>query len=813
MINGAFLPSLWNGLSSDIRFGIRQARKRALFSAACVAVLAFGLGANTAIFSVLYSAVLQPLPFHDPGQLVAVHNRFPLLNLPRLGASSLDYLDLRERHELFSDAGAFYYLDLNRTGIAVPVKVNAVAATSSLFRTLGVKPLLGRVFHDQEERYHGPHAVILSENYWRSSFNADPDILQRSLLLDGEMYPVIGVMPSWFDVPNSVTEMWTPVTFSPRQLMPAARGNHYLTMYARLIPGLSFAEALARMEQLSRRMSLQYPEDYPIDRLGWRFFLQPLAQDNDGSERIWLFTLFGAVMCLLLIVGTNVAGLLVVRSTESQFDISVRMALGASRFRIARQVMAEVLLLASAGAAAAIFLASLVLQLLQKYGPLHDSETHLTAPVLLFGCLLALVTGMACSLFPAWMATRSEPGTAIKEAGHQRTDSGRNSRLRQVFIVGQVALATALLLCGGLLIRSMLRLVQISPGFDPKNVLTMEISLPQRHYRMPESRLHFFQAVLDDVRRMPGVEAVSACDQIPFGWGFSANTFEIVGRPKSRVEPYANLNQVFPGFLGALRIPLLRGRNFDNTDHTGSQPVVLIDQTMADRYFPHQNPIGHFVQMPTEKPFKIVGVVGQIKNSGLDIESRPTIYFDAAQSGPTDMTLIVRSKQPEGLLESGVRRAVAQIDKDQPIYDVVSLEGRIEHSLKIRRFVVGLMTLFAAVGTLLAALGLYALLSYSILLRRREFGIRMAVGANRRDIGSLVARTAMNSVAIGIVLGDLAAIAVQRYIANQLYGTSPWDSTAWLTVLATISLTCFGACALPMWRAGHVEPLRALHEQ
>lgn len=353
----AFSCGRWSGLSHDIRFAVRQARKRVLFSAACITVLAVGLGANTAIFSVLYSALLQPLPFRDPGQLVAVHNRFPQLNLPRLNASSLDYLDLREHHELFSDAGGYYYLDLNRTGIDIPVKVNAVAATASLFRTLDVKPLLGRVFNEQEQRYHGPHAVILSEEYWRSALGADPQILHRSLVLDGELYPVIGVMPSSFQVPNSVTQMWTPVAFSPRQLAPGARGNHYFTMYARLAPRLTFAQASARMEELSHRMSLLHPDDYPLDRLGWRFFLQPLAQDNDGSERLWLFTLFGAVTCLLLIVASNIAGLLVVRSTERQFDISVRMALGASRYRIARQAVTEVLVLAFFGGLAALLVA------------------------------------------------------------------------------------------------------------------------------------------------------------------------------------------------------------------------------------------------------------------------------------------------------------------------------------------------------------------------------------------------------------------------------------------------------------------------
>lgn len=819
MLFRAFSPntrtglSNWIGLSNDLRFALRQARKRALFSAACITVLAFGLGANTAIFAVLYAAVLQPLPFRDPAQFVAIRNRFPLLNLPRLGASSLDYLDLREHHELFAEAGAYYYLDLSRSGIDVPVKVNAVAATASLFRALAVKPLLGRLFNAQEQRYHGPHALLLSEDYWRTWFAADPKILQRSLRLDGEMYPVIGVMPRTFQVPNNVTQMWAPVAFSPRQLQPSARGNHYLTMYARLAPGLTFAQASARIEQLSRRMSLQHPDDYPLDRLGWRFFLQPLATDNDGAQRFWLFTLFAAVTCLLLIVGANIAGLLALRSTERQFDVSLRMALGASRLRIARQVLAEVMLLAFLGALAAILVARIALQLLHKYSPLPDSNAHLAGPVLLFGSLLCLLTGLACSLVPAWTASRAEPGSPLKEAGHQRTAGVRKNRLRHGFIIGQVAIATALLLCGGLLLRSMMRLIQTPPGFDAHNVLTVQISLPPLRYPTQEPRLHFYEAVLNSVRRMNGVTAASACDILPFGWGYSANTFEIVGPPKPPIEPYANVNQVFPDFFSTLRIPLLRGRNFDAGDRTGSQPVALIDQAMVDRYFTTQDPIGQFVQMPSEKPFKIVGVVGRIKNVALDTESRPTLYFNAAQRKPLDMTLIIRSSLPQGILEAAVQRSVAQADKDQPIYDVVPLEAWIGNSLKTRRFVVDLVTLFAALGTLLAALGLYALLSYTFLLRRREIAIRMALGASRRHIGSLVARTGMAPVLAGIVAGCAAAIALQRYLASQLFQTSTWDTAAWSTVLLTISITCSAACALPMWRAARLEPSIALREE
>ena len=813
MLTRAFLPALWNGLANDLRLAVRQARKRALFSAACIVVLAVGLGTETAIFSVLYSAILQPLPFPDPARLVAVHNRFPLLNLPRLNASSLDYLDLREHHSLFSDAGSFIYTNLARTGIDPPVQMSSIGATASLFRTLGVKPLLGRVFNEDEERYHGPHAVLISENYWRTAFASGPQILKRSLRLNEELYPIIGVMPRSFQVPIPQTEIWVPLVFTPRMLQPQARQEHSFYMYARLAPGLTFQQASARLDQLSYRMSLQHPEDYPFTRLGWRFFLQPLARDDDGSDRFWLVTLFTAVSCLLLIVATNIAGLLAVRSTERQFDVSVRMALGASRFRIVRQVVLEVMLLAVLGGAAALIIARISLRLLKRYSPLPTADSHLGGMVLFFSLLLCLATGLACAVVPAWTASRAQTGLRLKEAGHQRTASASKTRLRYGFIVGQVAVATALLLCGGLLIRSMLRLLQTPPGFNPHQVLTMEVNLRRGRYPTAESRLQFFPALLDRVRRIPGVQAASGCSLLPFGWDNSASTFEILGRPKPRVEPYANINQVFPDFFATLQIPLLRGRNFSGADQPATEPVALIDQALANHYFRSQDPIGQFVQIETGKPYKIIGVVASIKSTALDIDSRATLYFSALQQPPYNLKLLVRSPLPDGAIETAVARSLSALDKDLPIFDVIPLEVRIEYSLQTRRFVVSLITLFAALGTLLAAVGLYALLSYTVLLRRREIGIRMALGANRRDISSLIARIGMTPVLAGIIAGSATAVALQRYLASQLYATGVWDGIAWFTVLLTVSVTCYAACLLPMWRAARLEPVTALRDE
>ena len=802
-----------DGLALDAKLAIRQLLRRPGFSLACILVLAIGLGANNAIFSLLYTAVLKPLPFPQPGQLVALHNRFPGLHLERLGASSLDYLDLREHHELFADVGAFYFLDLSRTRIAIPAKVNAVAMTSSLFHTLEVKPLIGRVFSPQEEHFGGPHAVILSESYWRNEFAADPHVLGRALRLNGELYPVVGVMPDAFRIPNDVTQMWVPVVFSPKQLAPAARGNHYLHVYARLAPGLTVQEASARLEQLSYRMSLEHPDDYPFERLGWRFFLLPMARDDDGSARRWITVLFAAVTFLLLIVAANVTGLLVVRATERQFESSMRMALGASRFRIARQVLAEVMLLAAIGGLAGLLIADAARHLLSKFGPTSTKSAHWAGPVFLFGFCLCLLVGVLCALYPAWTASRAEVNSGLKQGGHGKTADKARSRMRQMLIMAQVALATTLLICGGLFVRSLVRLLETPTGFDSHYVLTMEISLPVVRYKTAESRAQFYSEVVDRIQRLPGVEMASACTLLPFGWGDLANTFEIVGRPRGRVEPYASFNHVLPGYFDALRIPLLQGRTFTAADRAGSQPVVLVDHAMAERYFAHEDPIGQFVRMPSGKPLKIVGIVGSVKTSDLDIVSRPTLYFSALQVQSTDMSLVVRSAIPEATLATAVQKIVTRIDKDQPVYDVASLQSRIDASLRTRKFAVILILSFAGVGVLVAAIGLYGMLSFAVLVRRREIGVRVAVGADRARIGFLMFKIGLAPALFGVTVGCAVAAAVYRMIASQLYNTVIWDRTVWSAVLVFVLLACVISCALPVWRAMQFDLLIALRDE
>jgi putative ABC transport system permease protein len=778
----------------DVRLALRQVKQRPAYALTCIAVLAFGLGASTAVFSALYSAALKPLPYPEPDRLVVVHNRLPGSGFESMGASPADYLNLSQHRELFAETGAYYFLDLNLSGVEVPKKVNAVAITASLFRVLGAQPLLGRTFTDVEQRYRGPRAVILTEDYWQSAFGRDPRILNRSLQLNGELYPIVGVMPKSFAFPNEVTQMWTPMALRD----PADSRSYFLRMYARLAPGLDVLEASRRISHFSSPVSAPP---------GWIYFLNPVARDDDGAVRRWLWILFAAVSCFLLIVCSNVAGLVLMRSSERRFDLAVRMALGAGRWRIARQVLTEVLLLTACGGIAGLGIARIGIVLLARYGP-HIAP-RLETPVFWFSLALSLLTGIVCGLYPALHSARAASVAGLTEAGWQRT-AGRAGRLwQQGLIVAQVGVATALLVCGGLLIHSLVRLLETPLGFDARNVLTMYVSLPPLRYPDPESRARFFAAMLEHIPAIPGVDAASACTLLPFGYGENVNTFEIVGQPKPSGTPYADLNMVSRGYFETMRIPLLRGRAFTAQDRPGAPLSTVIDETFARRFFAGEDPIGRQVKMPWST-YTIAGVVGSVKVSALDQESPLTLYFSAEQSPVTDMVLAIRSRLPESSIVPAVGRIAAGIDRDQPVYDVAPLQVRIDRSIRARRFVVWLMLVFASAGTALAAVGLYGLLSYTVALRRREIGIRMALGAGRNAIAMLVCRDGMKLVAAGILLGSGAALGGYRFIASQMYGVGIGDRVIWLAVLAIVCGSGLIASALPAWRVTRLNPAESL---
>lgn len=800
----------WESFAADFRFAFRQIARSPSFSLACILILALGLGGATAAFSVLYDVVLRPVPFPDPDRLVVVHTRFPQLDAPRLGVSPPAYEDLRRQIDLFSNAGTFFYLDLSRTGIRHPEKINAVAATTSLFGTLDAKPFIGRLFTAAEQHPGGPHAAILSDAYWRSAFGQDRNILRKSIQLNGEVYPIVGVMPPSFQVPNGVTQIWVPVVFKPKQLLPAGRSNVFLRMYARLAPGITFEQASKWLDQFSRETAIRNPADYPVNLKGWSYFIIPMSKESNEAMHSWAWILFASVMLLFLIICLNTGGLLLLRSTERSFDTAVRMALGAGRICIARQLAIEVLAITVAGGATGFFLAQAAVSLLSKAG--QFGTLHLSLPAFVFGLGMILLTAIACSAYPIWVTARIEPAATMSAGGRQRTATTGKQRFRQGIVIVQVSISTILLVIGGLLLQSFVRLLNTPLGFDARNVMTMQISLPPAHYTSGPSRTTFYRTVLEHVNRVPGVESASACTLLPFGYGENIQSFQIAGK-KTEANQFADASNVMPDSFRTLRIPLLEGRYFGAADREGSQPVTIVNQAFARHYFAFENSLGKQIDVLGGPRFTVIGVVGNIKIAGLDDVDAPMLYFSANQIPVTDLSVVIRTSGAVARLAEAVQDIVAKIDPDQPVYDVAPLQSRVNHSLATRRFALIVLVLFALTGTGLAVLGLYELLSYSVAIRRREFGIRAAVGATQGDIVLLILKRGLLLVCLGIGVGGLGVLCASRYVSGQLYGVQASDPLTWTLVIAVLGASGVIACLAPSFRASRMNTLTLLKQE
>jgi putative ABC transport system permease protein len=758
--------------------------------------LGLGIGAAGTIFAALWSVVLHPLPYRDPASLVVVHSRFTEMPLARLNASPLDYAELSARPDLFSDAGAYQFEDFNRTGVERAQKINAVSVTRGLFDVLDVQPVLGRLFQPEETP-----SVVISERYWESDFGRDPGILNRSLLLDGRVYPIVGVMPASFAFPNEVTQMWVPLTFRPAQLLNSK--NVYLRVVARLARGVSFVEASERLQEFSQQQARTAEGDSARARPGWALFLAPMGADDDGSRRWWIAILFVAVMSLWAIVCWNFASLLLVRWTDQQFDLAVRRTLGASRGQLAWQVFREALILSAAAGVGGGILTQAGVRLFSRYG--SAGTIRMDSEVYWFCLGLPFLTAVLAGAYPAWNALRESPLGVLREAGHQRTAAKGTRRWQHGLIVAQVAAATVMLAAGGLFTRSLIALLQVPVGFDAHHVTTIEITLPPERYKDPILRQNFWDRVMAEVRALPGVTAVSGCSLLPFGYGENINTFSVEGEPKARVEPFADINNVFPDYFDVMRIPLRSGRVLDGRD--AGKPVIVIDEGLAARYFSGKNPIGRKIRVPWGV-FEVVGVAGSVKNAALDVQGAPELYF--ATTPPLGTTLTIRTEQRVPELSKLVARIVSGIDRDQPIYNVIPEEEFVEHSLKTRRFVAWLAGAFAAAGTLLAALGVFNLLSYTVQMRQKEIGIRMAVGASGRVIAVWVCRSGASLVLCGLAAGALVFWCAQGLLRSQLYGVGTAEPSVWGGVLGVVGLMGAAASVLPAWRAARTNPSESL---
>lgn len=800
-----------SGFTSDLAYGLRQIKRNPSLAVLCVIVLAIGIGSATAVFAVLYDALLRPLPYRDANRLVYVHNEFPSSPLGHTFASAPDYAELTAHREIFSETAAYYFNDFTMTSVsssAYPQHVDVVNASASLFSMLGTPAQLGRAFLPEEDRFGAPKVVLVGDPFWRSKFGADPKIVGRTIQLDSVPYQIVGIMPADFKFPSPATQLWIPLALSPKAYT-SGRGDKYLNMLGRVAPGVTFVAANVMLAAVGRGLAAQYPDEYP-EATGWHFSIEPMLTERTKDVRKWLFLAFGAVVCVLVIACTNVSGLLLVRSSVRSRELAVRSALGASSGRLAQQILTETALFVVMGCAAGVALAVALVRLLNTYGPIHHSQIEPWA--LAFALGLCILSTFFAGLLPAVLSSRVPLEQALR-AGAGRTATGQ-TRWRGVLVAGQIAIAVALLFTATALGRSFAKLLEVSPGFSADRVWTANVQLPERSYSASASHASFFRNLVDRITALPGVESASAGISLPFSSGGYAADMYIPGRSEPAVRPAARVDQVLPRYFETLKIPLLKGRTFARQDDANAYPVVVIDEEFSRQYFPGEDPIGKLLANNCchDQPSAVVGVVGNVATRELGAPRRPQIYWPQLQRPNSAMFLVVRQAGQTDVT-AAVRELLRQQDASVALFDVETLPARILDSVKLRRFVAWLLDSFALIGMILAALGLYGTLAYLVQLRRREIAIRMAFGATPPDVARLVARYGLSLVVAGAIPGVLLCVFAVRITQSFLFRVAPLDSWTISSTAAGLLLLVAIATWSPVAQAAGINTLTTLHDE
>ena len=784
--------------AQDFRFAMRQMARRPAFVATAVTVLAIGIGSVTSVFAVLYQTLLKPLPYPNAHQLFSIHNAFPKSQVAMAGVSGFDYAEIRKHTDVFSQSGIYYYDDLNLTGIGTAQHVDVVNASASMFEVFGLKPQMGRVFTTAEDTKGADGTALLSDTLWRGTFGADPHILGRVIHLDGTPYTVVGVMPRSFQFPSDETQLWIPVAMRPGEFtIEGGRMEKWLHMVARLAPGVSAERASAALNSITDDLGARYPAFYARND-GWHFTSQPLADELTEHIRRWLYLAFGAVGAVMLIACINVSGLLLIRGTARQSEISVRLAVGASRLRIVRQLLTETALLAFAGCLLGVFIAMAAIRVINLYGPLRQL-TPVWSWALLFAPLMALLGTWLAGLVPAFGAIR------LRASG---------TRWRELVVAGQIALALTLLFTALQLNRSFLNLTHQPPGFQAQRVWTGAVGLPSQRYKAPQSwNTNFFTPLIDELAALPGVQLASA-GNVPFNpSGIWTEALNLPGHQKQNPPPEAQIGLPFPGYFEALQIPLVRGRTFTKQDHDGAPPVAIIDEELARRYFPDEDPLGKLIGSGGgDRPASIIGVVGSVQNADLGGPREPQVYYPALQERTESTYLVLRLKTDIDPT-AAVRKIIAKLDPGAALFDVHLMEERLAHSLALRRFIAVLLNVLAIIGLLLAVIGLYGSLAHLVELRQREIGIRAALGAGRPQIAGLIFRRCAVVIGLGIAAGAFGAVFASRELEHQLFGVNSTDPIVWLAVLTVMVVIGTASAYLPAARAVRIDPAVALRHE
>jgi putative ABC transport system permease protein len=802
----------------DLRFGARMLLKNPIVTLVAIVALTLGIGANSAIFTVVHAVLLRSLPYSDGERLALVWEKKEGGRTDQNVINLGNFFDWKEQNTVFTDMAAFFDLTRNLTGDGEPEEVPGQIVTTNLFPLLGVNPIHGRLFAPDEGKEGQPNVVIISYGLWQRRFGGDPGIIGRQITLNNRPNTIIGVLPEnfgWHIPKGSMTrkaaELWSPweVSNELRQ-----RQGRFASAVARLRPGVTPAQAQQEMDLIGARLQQQYPEF----NTKWGVNVVPLRTQFTGDIRKPLLILLGAVGFVLLIACANVANLLLARAAARKKEIALRAGLGASRWRIVRQLLTESVLLATVGGAFGLVLAwwgTKALIALSPPGLLDLRDVRVNLPVLGFTFGVSLLTGIIFGLVPALEGARFDLQDSLKEGGKNIGGSARSHRIRNLFVVTQVALALVLLVGAGLLIKSLNRMQSVDPGFNSKELVTMRVSLPGRKYETDSKIIRFFQQATEEIKAVPGVESVGAINSFPFTGLYPGTSMAIEGRPK--LPPGQELSTGIcvtdANYFQVMQIPLKRGRLFTAQEATEMRHVVVVNETFARKHLAGEDPLGKRVtiEMKDENvPTEIIGVVGDNKHLGLDVEVEPMAYWPHPELTYSSMTLVMRVRGDATNAVPAARNVIHNLDPDQPVSEVITMEGLLAKSLARSRFNTTLLTIFALVALVMAAVGIYGVMSYSVLQRTHEIGVRMALGAQERDVLKLVVRQGIILAVIGVVAGLIASFGLTRLIASLLFETTATDATTFAVVAIGLFLITLLACYIPARRATKVDPLVAL---
>lgn len=807
------MENLWR----DIRFGVRMLANKPVITVIAVIALALGIGASTAIFSVVNTVLLRALPYPNGPRLATIWEQNRPRSRDRNVISTANFLDWREQNHVFENMAGFYASPYNLTGLGDPQEVTGMAASSSLFDVLGSRPLLGRTFVEEDGVRGKDNVAVLSYGFWQKHFGGDPNVVGKTFSLDGQAQTVIGVMPEGFDFfvkenafVKTAPEFWVPIAFSQNS---RRRIGRFMSAIGVLKQGVTIDQARSEMNAIGVRLEQQYPDF----NKGWGITLVPLHEQFSGDLKPALIILLGAVGFVLLIACANVANLLLARSVARQKEFAIRAAMGAGRSRIIRQLLTESLLLALAGCLIGLLLTRWGIDALLAISPrdlLSMTTVNIDKRVLGFALGISFLTSLIFGLLPAWESSRPKTSEALKE-GSRGTTGGRSHRALNWFVVAQVALSLMLLIGSGLMIKSLKRLQSVDPGFDPDNVLTVAVSLPRANYPDAQKKMDFFQKLLARVRHLPGVNTAGVGSGPPFTGIPAATGFVIEGRPAVSPTdgPVTDVRVIDQDYFRTLAIPLHKGRNFTDGEVEKESHVVIINDTLARQHFPNEEPLGKRITIDMKEkndPCEIVGVVGDVKSKELDKPVRSMIYWPQAELPQMPLTLVIKTSSDPGAMSGAIQREVLALDKDQPISEVHSMQALMADSISRSRFATLLLSIFAGVAFVLAAVGIYGVMSYSVTQRTNEIGIRIALGATGSNVVALVLKRGLILAGSGVVLGLIGSLALTRLLTNLLFGVSATDPATFAIVSISLTLVALLATYLPARRATKVDPLEAL---